>query len=339
MKRSFIVGILFILFINNLSGQDPQFSQFYASSLYLNPAFAGLGEQGRAGLIYRNQWPSLETGFETFAAWGDYNFDEYNSGVGFMIVTDREGLAGLRSTSINAIYSYQLNLNYNWAFRPAVQASYFFRDVNFDKLTFGDQFSPNGEIINPTGENFGGPTVNFFDLTFGGLAYTNRLWIGVTVSHVTEPNQSFNDEEVSPLPRKLSIHAGYKIPISLSIDGNNYGPEKSITPSFNFRSQAEFDQLDLGVYFTYEPVIFGLWYRGVPTKTVSGFANNESIVFLAGMQRDELTFGYSFDLTISELGLDSGGAHEFSLIYRFKLDPSKPPRDVRSLKCPIPFIF
>ncbi|MFA9210006.1 MAG: type IX secretion system membrane protein PorP/SprF, partial [Yersinia sp. (in: enterobacteria)] len=40
-------------------------------------------------------------------------------------------------------------------------------------------------------------------------------------------------------------------------------PERSITPAFIYKAQGKFDQLDVGMYLTYEPVVFGLWYRGL----------------------------------------------------------------------------
>ena len=41
MIRRATILILLMTFGLELKGQDPQFSQFYASPLYLNPAFAG----------------------------------------------------------------------------------------------------------------------------------------------------------------------------------------------------------------------------------------------------------------------------------------------------------
>ncbi|MCF8379375.1 MAG: type IX secretion system membrane protein PorP/SprF [Bacteroidales bacterium] len=42
-----------------VSGQDPQFTQFYANKLYLAPSFAGAVQMDRVSSSYRNQWPSL----------------------------------------------------------------------------------------------------------------------------------------------------------------------------------------------------------------------------------------------------------------------------------------
>ena len=344
-KLPFVSIILLLACCNNkVFAQDPQFSQYYAAPLYLNPGLAGINQQGRAGVNYRNQWPSIDASFETFSAWADYHFDN-NSNAGILITKDQEGQAGLSSTSIGLQYAYELELTYNWTFRPGMQFSYTARDLNFDKLTFGDQFDNTG-LVNPvTMENLNtGLKVNYFDIALGGIFFSKNLWLGGALHNVLEPDQSLisGDGVSSPLPKRFSLHGGYRLPLKISstYKGSTAGGrERSITPSFNYRSQGRFDQLDLGVYFTLEPIILGLWYRGIPIKTVEGFSNNESIIIQLGLVKGDFSFGYSYDITISELGINTGGAHEASLIYNFRIGPPKPPKDVQRLRCPVPFIF
>ena len=325
-----------------LKAQDPQFSQYYAAPLYLNPALTGINQLGRAGVNYRNQWPSLPVGFETYSFFFDYNIDEYNSSLGLIVNTDQEGRLGLRSTSIGAIYAYEAQLNYRWTFRPAIQITYYQRDLNFNNLTFGDQFDNTGLVRPTSSEVFNsGFSASFLDFSTGGIMYTPRLWLGISIHHLSEPNQSITGGE-APLRKKFSLHGGYKFYFSdFNATARNTGyRERSFTPSFNYKGQDDFDQLDIGVYLTLEPVIFGLWYRGIPVKTFRGVASNEAIIAMAGFTMGQTTIGYSFDYTISELSIGTGGAHEVSLTYQFSLaDPRKPPRDVRELRCPVPFIF
>ncbi len=331
-----------LLFGNISKAQDPQFSQYYAAPLYLNPGLTGINQVGRAGINYRNQWPSLAANFETYSFYFDYNFEDYNSSAGLIINTDREGLAGLRSTNIGLIYAYQMELNYNWTVRPAVQFGYAIRDLNFDKLTFGDQYDNTGLVRPVTGETFNtGFKSRFFDFAAGGIIFNPKIWFGGAIHHINEPNQSIAGG-TSLLKHKVSFHGGYKIHFE---EMNPFyqaraDRERSITPTFNYRYQDQFDQLDIGVYVTLEPILLGLWYRGIPIKTFEGIPNSESIIFMTGVYMGRTTIGYSFDYTISDLGRDSGGAHEISLTYAFSLnDPRKPPKEVRELKCPIPFIF
>jgi len=343
-KFQLFVLLLFLACLDNKAfGQDPQYSQYYAAPLYLNPGLAGINGEGRAGINYRNQWPSIDANFETFSAWADYNLDYFNS-VGVIVTRDSEGLAGLNSTSIGLQYAYEMELNNRWVFRPGVQLSYTARDLNFNRLTFGDQFDNTG-LVNPvSAESLLGPKINYMDLALGGIFFSNNLWIGASMHNLFQPNQSFisGDGVGSPLPKRFSLHGGYRIPLKVGSHSKGATPdgkERSMTPTFNYRSQGKFDQLDLGVFFTLEPLVVGAWYRGIPIKTVDGFSNNESIVTHIGLTKDRATFGYSYDLTISELGINTGGAHEVSIIYTFRIGPPKPPKDVQRMRCPVPFIF
>ena len=336
-KKFIIYTISFFSFTGSLFGQDPQFSQFYAAPLYLNPAFAGSTELARIGVNYRNQWPSLAASFVTYSAYFDYFFDDYNSGIGVLFMSDKEGLAGLRTHSIAAQYSYQFRVTEKLVIRPALQASYNTRSIDFENLVFGDQIDFNGQFKPVTDEMFNSNwRNNYLDLGTGILMYTDRFWFGFAADHLLQPNQSFLDE-VSELPRKYSVHLGYKIllPTSRDLSYASGYREVSLTPTAQYKQQGQFSQLDAGMYFNYEPVVFGVWYRGLPFKPLDGIANNESIIFLAGVSTNGLNIGYSFDYTISQLGMQTGGAHEISIRYEFFMgDPRKPPKNVRQIPCP-----
>jgi len=190
--------VLMLVCEGTVTAQDPQFSQFYAAPLYLNPAMAGSTGQARAGINYRNQWPAIDANFTTTSVYFDYYIADKRSGVGFVLTQDREGLAGLRSLSVGLQYSYELRLTEQIGFTPGFQVAFYNRDVNFNRLTFGDQFDPStGDFINPTSAeqfntNF---SKSFIDLSVGGLLFTESAWLGVTANHLNQPNQSIIDEE------------------------------------------------------------------------------------------------------------------------------------------------
>ncbi|MCX2743439.1 type IX secretion system membrane protein PorP/SprF [Mangrovivirga sp. M17] len=333
MNKFFLIitGILVTL---TISAQDPQFSQFYSHNLYLNPAFTGSHHMGRIGVIYRSQWPSINATFESYSAYFDGYIEKYYSSVGLMIQRDREGLSGLTSTSINALYSYELYLNDNLVFRPGVDIGYVIRGVNFTELTFGDQFDQNGFISQESAESLNtGNNVNYFDLGLGGLLYSSSFFVGFSAHHLTTPDQSILGDETSRLPIKMSVHGGYVLPFA----NNRSGRERNITPTFQYKRQGNFQQLDIGTYATLEPLVLGVWYRGLPIEGDGGINLTESIVGLVGLMPNEnLRIGYSFDFTMSKVGLDAGGAHEITINYLFKMrdHPYRPPRSVMSVPCP-----
>src|SRR5262249_48391893 len=152
----------------------------------LNPAFAGATGQVRVGTNYRNQWPAIDANFNTISAYGDAYIESKNSGVGVIINKDREGLLGLQSLNVGFIYAYELKVTKDLSFRPGFQASLYNRSINFDKLTFGDQFDPNtGQVVNKTSiEGLNSGQSKFFpDMTLGGLFYSKNGWFGVTGAH------------------------------------------------------------------------------------------------------------------------------------------------------------
>jgi len=326
--------------------QDPQFSQFYAAPLYLNPAFAGSTNQGRAGINYRNQWPSIDANFTTISAFADFYLEDYKSGIGMIINRDYVNLVGLQSLSLALQYSYDLEIVKGLSFRPGFEVALYNRSIDFGRLTFGDQFDfDRGEPINPTGESLRGSNKFFPDLSAGGVFYTPRAWVGFAAHHLTQPNQSISGD-VSRLPIKYSAHGGWKFLLKPGIMGQGVysrKSERSIAPAVQYRHQGPFDQMDVGMYFTFEPILLGTWYRGIPFKQVEGFSNNESIVLLVGLtilrgdakRQDVLNMGYSYDYTISKLGPGAGGSHEFSLVYTFPIrNPRKPPLDKMVIPCP-----
>src|SRR5690606_18362088 len=122
------------------------------------------------------------------------------------------------------------------------------------------------------------------DLALGGVVYSQNFWVGFAAHHLTTPNQSFYDD-VSNLPRKLSAHVGYRFDLKPVTTKRGYSltvRERSITPSVLYKMQGDFDQLDVGLYYTHEPLVVGMWYRGLPFKPLEGINNHESAIFLLG---------------------------------------------------------
>lgn len=344
VSKSLGLLILLIVEIHGATAQDPQFTQFYASPLYLNPAFAGAVEGARVGMNYRNQWPGIDANYNTVTAWGDVYIEDKNSGVGLLLSHDAQGISGLRSTGIALQYAYDLRLTQKLSFRPGFQGAFVNRSADFNNLIFGDQFDANTGNLKSGYQSVDamqGGRVNYFDLTFGGLFYSKSAWVGFTAAHVTRPNQSITGNS-DKLPVKVSGHAGYKFFLESSTMGQGYlmkERERSIAPAVQYRHQGPFDQLDLGTYLTLEPLVFGIWYRGIPIQKSYGLANNESLSLLVGIVKpglkDVLNIGYSYDVTLSKLGLGSGGAHEISITYSWSTrDPRKPPKDKLTIPCP-----
>lgn len=301
-----------MIIAGKLFAQDPQFSQYYATPLYLNPAFTGATSYHRMILNYRNQWPAaVANGFVSYVFSYDYNWDALNSGFGIFAIQDRAGDAALTYRNIGVSYSYAARLTRDWSLRAGFHVSYSQKDVDYARLLFNDQIYRGGGPSFDASSYF---NVNYMDYNAGLLLYNENAFLGVAIHHLTEPNESFLDLE-SIMPRKYSVHGGYTFRLQ------TIGATKSIIPSFNYKRQGNFDQMDVGVYYNHEPLVMGVWYRGIPLSLFSkdGLVNNDALAILFGYALEDvpLRVGYSYDITTSGLFRKSGGSHEISLIYEF----------------------
>ena len=68
LLKPFLSGVIFLTSLG-LFAQDPEFTQFYATPIYTNPAFAG-SECGRLASAYRMQYFALmPNAFEWQTPW------------------------------------------------------------------------------------------------------------------------------------------------------------------------------------------------------------------------------------------------------------------------------
>jgi type IX secretion system PorP/SprF family membrane protein len=319
--------LLCILIPGKAKAQDPQFSQFYANPLYLNPAFAGSTKCPRVQMNFRNQWPGVGS-YVTNSFSFDQHIDAFNGGVGLLVTNDRAGENTLNTTNISGIYSYELKVNREFTVKAGFQATYLQKKVDWNKLNFGDQIDPRRGFIYQTSEVPIYEGIKTFDFSAGVLGFTKDFFAGFAVHHLTEPNESLTILEPairgnSTLPAKFTVHAGMVIPI-----GDRRSEEVTISPNAMFMTQGAAQQYMLGMYANKGPMVGGLWYRHTNIRE-----NGDAIALLVGLQHDIFRFGYSYDITVSRLNVtNTYGAHEFSLGLQFYCKPKR--KKVRIIRCP-----
>lgn len=294
--------------------QDPQLSQFYAAPLYLNPALTGNTFQDRIILNYRKQWMGIAPGYETYGIAYDHNSTKTRSGFGGMVLRDKAGSNGLSFTHAAFCYSYEARLDHKHAIRFGTRLGYTLRDIDRSSFLFADQViresatSVEGMLID---------RVSYFDGSAGALYFSEAFWFGVSFNHLNRPQQSLVDGGDTRLPVRTSIHTGYR----LATDGQRLRRAQShVTFAAHYKAQQAWDQLDIGAYFDHRRLLAGVWYRGLPglKAYAPGYPNDESIIGMIGVETEQqLRVVYSYDLTVSQLTMRSGGSHELSVIYEW----------------------
>jgi len=326
VKRIIYFLVMSFIIISDSFGQDPTFSQFYANALYLSPSFAGATSEYRFALNYRNQWPAVPGVFHTYSISFDKALTNFNSGIGVLATYDVAGSGNLSTTNIGLIYSYDFNVNKEWHIRPGINFKFYYLGLDINKLIFNSQITGSGTSPSVTPPPF--DNVADVDFATSALVYNERTWAGFTLDHLLKPKTSFYGNDAT-VPVKFNFYGGAQI---LKKTRLRQKMQEVLSVALNFQKQGKFYQSDLGLYYYKDPLIFGIWYRGIPFATSQV---GDAIIGLIGIKTSQLHIGYSYDFTISSLIGSTGGAHEISLVYEFNnLSLGQMKKRIRSIPCP-----
>jgi type IX secretion system PorP/SprF family membrane protein len=335
MKKIVSTLIICIALVNISSAQDPNFSQFFASPMTLNPALTGKFDGVfRFAANYRNQWPTINNAYTTMTASLDMGIlknripevDQF--GIGFMGFSDKAGAGALKNTYYAFSVAYHKGLDENGynQIGAGFQGTFVNKRLDVTELKFQDQLTPLG-FTNVTNEVFLNNQVNlsYFDLNAGFIfngstnGY-NNYYLGASMYHINRPKESFMGGDFVLNPR-VTIQAGGKIPV---------GTYNSLHLAANHSMQAKAHNTMIGGAFslnvnnddeTPTNVYLGSWYRF-----------QDAIIPYVGLEFLDWHLGVSYDVNTSSLkaASNSRGGVEVSLIYiRKPTDPG-----AKKLNCP-----
>ena len=262
MHMKCLLLLLSFMVCQFLYGQDPVFSQFYATRTYLNPAYAGFDPGGNFNLNYRDQWFGLPDGsggpfspsYRTFNANLEWQFpcflqlDELNLGMALNLFRDDAGDAPLSTSGLGLAFSYEYNLLQGNGklkrldVRIGAQLSYMRKTLDSDYLVYSYQLDPVvGLLGDPSGMKFQSDIYSNTNVgamirgQWGKKSTATYFTIGVTLSNVNEPNVSLQEAASDlRLPRRLTVHLGttHRIPIYIGTRNPWY-----LSPQFRWDTQ------------------------------------------------------------------------------------------------------
>jgi type IX secretion system PorP/SprF family membrane protein len=324
LSRTIIIIFSLILIQLQTGAQDPFFSQFYNSILFLNPAYAGASHQPRVAAAYRNQIPAMGSPYVTYNAAYDMPLRVLQGGIGINIMNDVQG-ATINKTSIDAIYSYFLAVTPDLVINAGFQASYCHRFLKTSGMILPDGLDATGIYIGHS-EPIADMNRGYPDFAVGFVMYNRIAYGGVSMHHLTRPNTSYSKNYHQPLRRKLTVHAG----ILLSLYERRLGREAlKLNPNLVYLHQGGFRQANYGLDVIYHSLLAGIWFRHSPD-----FALNAFSVHL-GYEHDLFRIGYSYDFNVMDpwRTMRNMGAHEVTFL--LKLEYKKGQRaNFKAIKCP-----
>ena len=209
-----LLSLAIIISLNAVGkAQDGHFTQYYQIPGNTNPALTGtFNGLYRVGMNYRDQWrPSVGRPFVSFAAGGDVKFsrsgraasDVAALGINFYSDRTKQYDFNVSQIAISGAYHKLLDKATNQYLGIALQASVSQRTLNYEYLTFQDQFNAIDGYTFESSEILPVNNFGFYDLGLG-LNYSfspkdkNSLNLGVALFHLTRPNISFYSQNVPP---------------------------------------------------------------------------------------------------------------------------------------------
>lgn len=316
--RRFLFSLM-ILSGFSANAQDPHFSQFFASPLTLNPAFAGkFNGNWRLSANHRDQWPTIPKAYVTTSAALDFGILKNKItngdvlGIGLSGITDASANNQLKMNYGSATLAYHKALDadgYN-TIGAGFQGTYSSINLDVSKLTFADMLTANG-FTGTTSETFtNGTNQSYFDVN-AGVLYSgstngeNNFYVGASLYHINRPKVNFQDQSWY-LRGRMTVHAGATLPINDIF---------SVSTSAIYQQQANASEIVAGAAVGVNagndlenPTIVsaGLWLRA-----------GDALIPYIGLEFKGLRIGASYDVNVSNLkaATASRGGSEFSLIY------------------------
>ncbi len=312
MTKQFILIILLVSFSLSIKAQfDAQYSQNMFNKLAVNPGYAGVNNNINLFALNRNQWAGLYS-IKTTVFSGDMpiKLGLYGSGIGVNFINDEVG------------FFSNLNLDFNYSYRIEFEKGLLSIGTNVGILNMtldGTKFTgPDGGRFNKDDPHFPKTKVSGIAFDFGLGAYYSQenLYLGISFSHLNNPKPDFKSEFNFKVSGTMYITGGYVYQVK--------DKPYEILPSVFYKTDWSSHQVDINTLIRYKKRYWGgLTYRF-----------QDAIVLLAGIElRNGIRFGYSFDITTSELSKTGDtGTHELTIGYNLNINFEKHTKRYKSVR-------
>ncbi|GAB4093301.1 PorP/SprF family type IX secretion system membrane protein [Flaviaesturariibacter terrae] len=310
MKNKLLATLLLLLSLHrNAAAQvDPHFSQFYAHPLWLNPALTGAFEgKFRATAIYRSQWANVSPYTSTGVS-ADLRTDR-NLNIGVSFLQQAAGDAGYRYSNAGLSLSYsgvRFGADAAQQVFIGLQAGYLGRSFDASGLRYGSQWAPGSgyNAALPSGDPVDESSSGAFDVGAGITWMDTRSdaalqpFAGVSVGHLTRPEDPFYKGLHYHLPLRYAVHGGFRYML---------GDAARLQVQLLYLRQGTSEERVAGAGLILDvsedaELIVGSSYRF-----------GDAVAPYAGFRYGAVTLGASYDHTISGLSKLAGNTNAFEI--------------------------
>ena len=326
VKLAFCASVLFnfqFSIFNSAKAQDLHFSMLDLDPLLFNPAYSGFFDgTGRFGVVYRNQWASVSTPFQTLTATAEVSLmrskrNRNGLSAGLWLTSDRAGTLDYGASTASVIASYFQALG-----------------SGNDLVSLGLEggigqvgFNPDNIELSDGSEAF--PSTHAFYPTLGAGVAWFRQWsdalytkAGFSMRNINEPDISYLATGDSRLARRWNVYAR----------GEWRGwPQLSLLPVVGYQHQGAYSELvygcDVRWYLNERPRDYLAFGAGLLARHADATAISLAVLY------HEWTFAFCYDANISRLAEASHtlGAFEIGILYMI----TKKDKKRSAIPCPI----
>jgi len=261
-----------------------------------NPSFAGVNDKFSVSSNHRYQWIGITDAPRTYTLSVNGPTKNIKNGVGAFLYTDHVGPT-IR-TGFQASYAYHLKINEKIKLSMSLSGGVLEWKIDGHKLNLSDQNDP--ALV----DNIMRTLIP--DAKFGFILYGENWHFGGAAPNLLQNKIEFgnaSNTNLNKLEDHYFIHGGYDLFINESLKVDPYCLIRYVSPA---PLQAEF-----GTKIEFKKTVWaGVTYRtGDAASLLIGYTH-----------KNNLSFGYSYDLTTSNLSNYSSGTHEilFRVLFQKK---------------------
>lgn len=288
------VLVIFLSSSKTYAQQETMYTQYMSNVLSVNPAYAGSNDMLSMNAVSRNQWVGFSNAPETQTFSIHSPITKYNMGLGLTFMKDKIG--PISQTGISLNYSYTLDLDRRRYLSFGLKGG-----VNFYAAGLSDL-----KLVDPNDVVFESDIIRRFlpNVGVGTYYYTERFYVGLSapklIENVINPNTGFSSEYVNREELHIFLMSGYVFDVNRIL---------KFKPHFMVKYVKDAPvSIDLSAQFLiYDRLWLGAMYR-----------LGDSFGGLLQIQiSNQLKVGYSYDLSVNEIGAFSFGTHEIMISYDF----------------------
>tara|TARA_B100000768_G_scaffold182039_1_gene208711 strand:+ start:3866 stop:5428 length:1563 start_codon:yes stop_codon:yes gene_type:complete len=262
------------------------------NEVIINPSALTKEKENKLTFMLRDQWSSFEGAPTTQSiSYNHLNHSKYKKGIS--ILNDRTGPI----TNINATLSGAYLISSKERNKLSLGASATFMQYKIDNSQITLE---NDGVFDPS--LYGGiDKANGSSIAIGAYYYNTDYFIGLAVPNIIGKSLNIsNNKNSNNLENHYYLNGG----VNVDLANNN-----KIIPSFMIKKVGALPiQIDVNLRGVYNNFLWaGLSYRTA-----------DAVVVLFGLDYNQSSFGYSYDITTSRIRIPSAGSHGLLYSYRFK---------------------